>query len=82
MFYVYILFNKSSDRYYIGQTNNLDSRILRHNQGYVKSTKHGKPWELVYFETHESRKESMNREAYKISKVKDLFGKTDKGVQL
>ena len=64
MFFVYILYSSSFDRYYVGQTNNLDNRLKRHNSGYVKSTKAYVPWNLVYHEEFKTRKESMNRESY------------------
>lgn len=48
MFYVYILYSKSKDQYYIGQANNVEKRIVRHNKGEVRSTKHGLPWEMKY----------------------------------
>jgi putative endonuclease len=44
---VYILYSRSLSKYYIGQTGDIDKRLRRHNQGYVPSTKHGKPWELI-----------------------------------
>ena len=50
MFYVYILFSKSSDRFYIGHTNDLDRRLMEHNNpvsGKKYSAKHG-DWELVF----------------------------------
>ena len=72
MFYVYILYSASFDRYYIGQSNNLEDRIRRHNSGYIKSTKAYKPWEVVYSETYQSRGESMARESY----LKSLKSKT------
>ena len=64
MFTVYILFSSTHDRYYIGQTNDIENRLIRHNSGYVKSTKAYKPWEMVYTEKFESRAEAMNRERY------------------
>lgn len=62
-FFVYILHSKSHDRYYIGQTNDLEKRLIRHNSGYVNSTKPYMPWSLEYSEEYNSRKEAMNREA-------------------
>ena len=31
----------------MGQTQNIDKRLERHNKGLVKSTKRGVPWDLV-----------------------------------
>lgn len=62
MFYIYILYSEKFDPYYIGQTNDLDKRVERHNKGYVKSTKAYKPWNLVYSEVFETRLESVQRE--------------------
>ncbi|NQX99824.1 MAG: GIY-YIG nuclease family protein [Flavobacteriaceae bacterium] len=44
---VYILYSNTSSRYYVGQTSDINQRLERHNQGRVKSTKHGIPWEVV-----------------------------------
>ncbi len=63
MFYVYVLYSEKYDRYYIGQTDNRQNRLIRHNKGYVKSTKAYRPWALVYSETYNSRIESVNRES-------------------
>ena len=63
-FYVYILHSEEMDRYYIGQTANLEKRVVRHNKGYVKSTRGYRPWQMVYYENYESRSESMVRERY------------------
>ncbi len=62
MYYVYILYSPSHDRYYVGQTSDLSHRLSRHNAGLVTSTKGYVPWELVYYESYSSRSESMSRE--------------------
>ncbi|MFC1554514.1 GIY-YIG nuclease family protein [candidate division KSB1 bacterium] len=64
MYYIYILYSKSFDRYYIGQTDNVKARINRHNAGEVKSPKHYIPWELRYTEQFASRGEAMKRERF------------------
>ena len=71
------MYSISHDRYYIGQTNNLVSRIRRHNKGYVKSTKAYLPWEIVYSEEFTTRTEAVRRETYLKSlkskiKIKEL----------
>jgi putative endonuclease len=76
MYYVYILYSKEFDKYYIGQTNNIELRIKRHNSGEIKSTKHYIPWELKYYEEFESRSEAMKREKYlKKQKSKEFYNK-------
>jgi putative endonuclease len=37
-YFTYILYSEKFDRFYHGQTQNLDARIIKHNAGYVKST--------------------------------------------
>ena len=71
MFYVYIIYSESIDRYYIGQTNNLAERLTRHNLGYENYTSKGKPWELKWYAEKSSRQTSMELE----KKLKNLSRK-------
>jgi len=64
MYYTYVLYSTYHDRIYIGQTNNVDIRILKHNLGLVKSTKSYIPWKLVHVESYKTRSEAMMREKY------------------
>ena len=59
---VYILKSKKDGSYYIGHTQDLDSRLERHNQGRVKYTKSKRPWELAYLEKYPDRSSAMARE--------------------
>ncbi len=62
MNYTYIVRCKD-DTLYCGWTNNLEKRIANHNAGTgAKYTKHRRPVELVYFETHDTKEEAMRRE--------------------
>ena len=46
--YLYILQNNDG-RYYVGITGlTPGQRLRRHNNGYVTSTKAGRPWEMIY----------------------------------
>ncbi|MDD5765678.1 MAG: GIY-YIG nuclease family protein [Candidatus Marinimicrobia bacterium] len=56
---VYILYSKSKDRYYIGQTQDLANRLNEHNSGESKSTKTGVPWIVVYTKEFQTRSEAM-----------------------
>lgn len=62
MFYVYILKSHKKGSYYIGQTNNLEARIKKHNAGLNKSTKHGIPWAIIHSEIFATRSEAFKRE--------------------
>jgi putative endonuclease len=59
---VYILKSKKDGSYYIGHTQDLHSRLERHNQGRVKYTKSKRPWELAYLEEYPERSSAMARE--------------------
>ncbi len=61
-FYVYILQSKKDYSFYVGQTDDLEVRVARHNDGGSKYTSSKKPWELVYFETYGTRVLAMKRE--------------------
>ena len=74
MYFVYILYAEKFDRYYIGQTDNLELRLSRHNSGRVKSTKHYIPWKLKYYEEFEFRGEALKRERFlKKQKSKEFY---------
>ena len=48
--------------FYVGQSNDLDYRVSKHNDGFSKYTSSKMPWRLVYFEMFETRKEALQRE--------------------
>ena len=60
--YVYILYSKTRDKYYVGQTDNLEERLASHNSGKSPYTSSAKDWELKYFETFDNRTDSRKRE--------------------
>jgi len=62
MFFVYIIESVCSKRYYIGQTENLESRLKYHNDGKVRSTKSYMPWILKWWKAFETRSEAMKIE--------------------
>ncbi len=67
-FYVYILYSELYDKFYIGQTDDVKKRLIRHNSGYEKFTSIYKPWNLVWFGEKSSRAEAMKLE----TKLKNL----------
>ncbi|HQX03081.1 MAG TPA: GIY-YIG nuclease family protein [Flavobacterium sp.] len=48
--FVYILFSKTTSKYYIGETHNVDERVKNHNQhNYLNSySKIANDWELAF----------------------------------
>jgi putative endonuclease len=61
-FFVYILQSLKDFSFYVGQCDDLDCRVSKHNEGMSKYTASKKPWRLVYFEVYESRTEALKRE--------------------
>jgi len=62
MYYTYILKSKKDNQYYIGYTNDLDSRLKLHNANTVQATKGLGPWEIFHSEQFQTEKEAVNRE--------------------
>ena len=62
MYFVYILESLKNGRHYIGSTANLSRRLSEHNDGKVKSTKHYRPWKIIYTEEFPSKNEALQRE--------------------
>ncbi len=59
MFYVYILYSTSGNRFYIGQTKNIENRLKRHNSRLEKSTSAYVPWKVVMTIAKENRSGSV-----------------------
>ncbi|MCL4200575.1 GIY-YIG nuclease family protein [Patescibacteria group bacterium] len=78
MAWLYILWNRSTDRFYIGSTINLKRRLLQHNSGNTRTTRLLGTNELVYTEEYTTELEARNREkqikSYKSKKyIKELI---------
>ncbi len=58
MYYVYILKSLKDNKYYIGQTKNVDNRLGLHSSGKIKSTKHRRPLKLIGYKTYKTRNEA------------------------
>jgi putative endonuclease len=62
MFHTYILYSKSIQQFYTGQTVDLDNRLYEHNSGETKSIAKGLPWVLVWSVVCGTRSEAMQWE--------------------
>jgi putative endonuclease len=61
--YTYILFSNSAEKHYTGSCDDLDKRIIRHNEARVPSTKYGVPWTLLWHQECESRAQARMLES-------------------
>ena len=64
MFCVYVLRSLTTGEHYTGSTRDRIQRLGQHNEGIVRSTKHARPWELIYYEEFPSRAEAVRRERF------------------
>ena len=62
MYYTYILQSTTAKKYYVGHCADITKRIKDHNHGKVKSTKHGRQWEIVYSEHFPAKNDAYKRE--------------------
>ena len=62
MFYIYILFSSTLNKYYIGYTADLSKRLEDHNSGISSFTSKANDWILKYSEPFATRELAMKRE--------------------
>ena len=72
-YHIYVLRSSSTNKLYVGQTNNLELRVDTHNKGVSRYTNKRGPWKLIYSEEFASRSEALKRE---------MFLKSGKGREL
>jgi len=71
-YFLYILQSQKDGSYYVGASENVETRLDQHNRGAGKSTRARRPWRLVYTEEHNTRSEAVRRER-EIKKQKNRF---------
>ena len=85
MYYIYILYSISADIYYVGYSQNYQSRLAQHNESIrdTFSKKH-RPWILkAVFECGENRSNAMKIEKFiKRQKSRKLIEKMITGEKL
>jgi putative endonuclease len=59
MFFVYVLYSSSLDKYYVGSTDDVAKRFAQHNGGKGKFTSTGMPWILITTFSCNSRSEAV-----------------------
>ena len=63
MYYTYIIYSPSADKYYVGSTADLERRSLEHNTGRSPYTKAGSPWLLKWHTAFSTRSQATSLEA-------------------
>ena len=67
MFYIYILYSASADKYYVGYTSNPEQRLKEHNEQIAFNTFTSKfrPWQMAaLFECSTDEKEAVQMERF------------------
>ena len=78
---IYILYSSARKKFYTGSSKSLVSERLReHNMGKVRSTKSGRPWEVIYEEsqgtyTNARKGENFLKSGVGRQWIKEKFGK-------
>src|SRR5271167_2971257 len=65
MYFVYVLYSRTTNRHYIGFTTHITQRIGQHNSGITKSTKGRGPWVLVHQEEGSRGIKANHRRAWR-----------------
>ena len=64
MYHVYIIESIEYKKFYTGFTDDLQSRLRKHNSGSVRSTKAYKPYKIIYTERFEDKSSARKRELF------------------
>jgi putative endonuclease len=60
--YVYILKSMKDQKFYIGESTDVQKRLIFHNSGLQRSTRNRIPFIIVHVEAFESKSEALKRE--------------------
>ncbi len=74
--WVYAIKSLTDGRIYVGMSQDVDQRLIQHNDGKTRSTKGYRPWKLIYREELASRIEARVKEKYLKSGVGKEFLKS------
>lgn len=63
-YYTYVLRSKKDNKLYIGFTNDLKKRIVKHSKVQVLLTKDRRPLSFVYYESCLNKEKAIKREKF------------------
>jgi putative endonuclease len=62
MYFVYIIYSATKDKYYVGECADVDERLRRHNTNHKGFTGGTGDWKLVYCEIFDQKEKALARE--------------------
>jgi putative endonuclease len=62
--FLYILYSKSLNEYYVGISNNPQRRLFYHNMSHKGWTRRGRPWKLMFTKQFDSKQLAESWEAW------------------
>ena len=77
MYFVYILYSVRFAKTYVGLTENVEKRIIEHNNKKSNYTSKYTPWEAIHVESFSTRIEARKREKYLKSSAGRRWMKTN-----
>ena len=76
MFFVYAIRSLTRNYVYVGLSNDYERRVNEHNEGYERTTKPYRPFEIILVEEFPTRPEERKREKYLKSGVGKAYLKS------
>ena len=76
IYYVYLILSKKLNKYtsYVGYTNNIEKRLLLHNNSKGAKFTKGSTWKLIYYKKYNNKIVAM-KEEYRLKKNYKLRNK-------
>ena len=62
MYFVYILYSSSKNKYYVGACEDVQKRLTKHNTNHSGFTGGALDWEIKWIEEHATKSDALKRE--------------------
>jgi len=62
MFYTYILYSQTADKYYVGSSSNPEDRLKKHRNKSKGFTNQAADWEFVFLKSFEDKSHALSYE--------------------
>jgi len=64
LYFIYVLWSNKIQKRYIGSSENVQERLVKHNSGLSNFTSRGIPWILIHKEIFNTKSEALKREKF------------------